>query len=307
MTSSAPTTHSSLPMASVIVPSVSGWTHLERCLQGLENQTERANSEILVANRLGDDIARRVRGQFPDTRLIECAPETSIPAMRRKAVEISRGKYIFLTEDHCIPRPDWIKRLMEVIEQGYDAAGGSIANEAGMRWAGRVAFIFEYSGFVLPLEPRDTWALPGNNIAYRRDAIERARDAIAAETWEYFWHRSMEACGMKARMEPSVTMIHDLPIGAGQFMLQRYYYSRSFAAVRASTLSLPARALHLVATPVLPLLFLCRLGRNCMAKPSMRGEFLISLPLLAFYAFVAALGEAAGYLAGPGTSLGKVR
>ncbi|MBI3736251.1 glycosyltransferase [Candidatus Sumerlaeota bacterium] len=307
MTDSIPGGQENRPLATVIIPSVTGRQSLDPCLRALEQQTEYSKIEVIVANRLGAESSDRIRAQFPQVRLIECAAETSIPAMRRTGLEAARGDFIFITEDHCVPPPEWIARLLAPLQAGYDIAGGGLVNGAGRMLSDRAAFLFEYAPFARKVATHDGWTIPGNNVAYRRSALDRFDGLIREDLWEFFLHVEMRKAGLKARCLGDAPVIHDLPMGISEFIAQRFLYSRSFAAMRTRRSSLPVRLLFALASAALPAVYLWRLAKTCLPDERLTREFIVCMPFLAIYALAAAVGEGVGYLAGAGSSAGRVR
>ncbi len=101
---------------------------------------------------------------------------------------------------------------------------------------------------------------------------------------------------------------HRTPFSFREFAVQKYLYSRSFAAMRVSGYGRAVRmAFAGFAATVLPLLLLMRLIRTVWAKKRNRSELLLALPMIAVFVCCGAAGEAIGYCAGDGGSLRAVR
>lgn len=118
-------------MVSVVVPTCRRPEHLRRCLERLLEQTlERF--EIVVSDD-GDDAATRetvesFMGSRPGVAVSYARPgvRRGPAAARNRGWRLSRGELIAFTDDDCVPARDWLKRGLEAIESGLDAAMGRI-------------------------------------------------------------------------------------------------------------------------------------------------------------------------------------
>src|ERR1700694_1510051 len=98
------------PAISVVIASVNGAAYLERCLAGLGKQQACVSSEILVADGCGSETRELVKRKYPSVRLFSFGERMSVPQLRAIGIARSRGDLVLLTEDHCIPAPDWFER-----------------------------------------------------------------------------------------------------------------------------------------------------------------------------------------------------
>ena len=101
-------------------------------------------------------------------------------------------------------------------------------------------------------------------------------------------------------------MEHDKGFELGEFLSQRYHYSRSYAGMRNPELG-RRRPLYALGTPLLIPLLYVRMARNVFSRRRARKEFVLATPLVLAYVAVWAFGEAVGYAFGGGRSLLKVR
>jgi hypothetical protein len=97
---------------------------------------------------------------------------------------------------------------------------------------------------------------------------------------------------------------HRGPFNYRYYLQQRYWFSRAFAGARR--LTVPRRAVYLLASPLLPFLLMARMFLRVRNKHCHMDKFILSLPLLVPVLIVYVAGEFMGYLAGPGDALLKV-
>src|SRR5262245_20473194 len=74
------------PELSVIVPAVNTWQDLDGCLDALGRQREAVWLEVVVANRLGEDVREALGRSYPWVRVVEVPAGTTIPTMRAAAI-----------------------------------------------------------------------------------------------------------------------------------------------------------------------------------------------------------------------------
>lgn len=295
-----------LPKISVIVPSVNGLPTLAECLAALERQVCDFDYEIIVVDRTRDETADFIRSSFPQVRLIKLQEARGIPEMRAAAMAEASGKYLAITEDHCIAPENWLAKIAEAHESGYDTVGGAVENGSARRLTDWAVFLCEYSSFMPPIAAGEAEFLTGNNTSYKRSVIEEIDETMKNNCWEYFLQAELRRRSVKFLSVPSLVVIHKKEFGFFYFLAQRFHYSRSFAAMRKTKSPALKQIVHLLYAAVLPFHQTWRIWRNVQRKKRNRREFFLSLPLLLVFMVSYALGEATGQLFGAGDSLLKV-
>jgi hypothetical protein len=295
-----------LPELSVIVPAVNGLDDLSGCLRALAREADAVRLEVLVVDRLGLDVRGRLLAEFPFVRVIEVDPGTTIPRMRASAFRQASADRIAVIEDHVIVPAGWARTMCEAVEHD-SAVGGAVENAATGSWLDWAAFLCEYSHTIPPLPDGEVEWLTGNNVVYPRALVERHWDVIDANQWENALHDAIRRGGGRLVCRPEIVVGHRKHYTFGEYLSQRYLYSRSYAGSRAAGLSAAQRLLKGIASVALPPLLLYRIVRRVIAKRRHRGHLLRSLPLLAVFVVAWSVGEAVGWCWGPADSLSRVR
>ncbi len=297
-------------VASVLVGSVGRGRTIDHLLDALKRQSENVPFEVIVADRRQDGTVERIGRNHPEVLVLRAGARTTLPELRAMALEHASGRYIFVTEDHTVPPPDWIERFVEELERAPErvaAVGGPVDNaarEGAVDWA---AFFCEYSGHVPPQPGGEVDDLPGMNVAYRREVLAEADpDALRRGFWESTLHARLIEAGHTFLRLPDVVIQHRKHFPFFYFLAQRFHYSRHFAGVRFEPAAWGRRLLYAVLTLGLPVLILSRVGRRLAGHPAYRSHLGRSLPALTCFAIAWAVGETAGYLLGPGDSLAAI-
>lgn len=291
---------------SVVVPAVNTWEDLRGALAALEAQRSDADVEILVVNRLGPAVAGSVKTEFPSARLFDVPTDTTIPEMRALAFREATGSAVAVIEDHVITPPGWARSLLDEIARGADVVGGAVDNAATTTLLDWATFLCEYSHCLPPLpEGKADW-LTGNNVAYRKSVLDRYRAVAEEGRWENRLHDAMRDDGVALICRPGIVVGHKKHYTFGEYLSQRYLYSRSYSGARVAGAPLPKRLAYGVLSLLLPPVLFYRTVKRILAKGRHQGLLVRSLPLIAVFCVSWAWGDVVGSLFGPGKSLSKV-
>jgi glycosyltransferase involved in cell wall biosynthesis len=292
---------------SVVVPSVNGTWALFPTLDALSVQDAGVAIEILVVDRLADQVREEVRKRYPSVRVIKVAAGTTIPQMRHLAIEAATGDSIAVIEDHVLVPPDWATRLLAAQRAGHPVVGGSVENAATSRLVDWAAFLCEYSHCIPPIQGGSVSWLTGNNVVYPRTLLERFKNVTASGAWENELHGAILGAGIPLHCEPAIVVGHKMHYSVWDYLSQRYLYARSYAGARVASRGMGSRMAYGAASLVLPPLLFWRTVQRVLPKRGYRMHLLKSLPLLGLFVLAWAAGEAVGYVAGPGSALAKVK
>lgn len=294
------------PEFSVIIACVNGLPFIAECLDALENRNSGIDVEVIVVDATGESTIDFIAANFPNTKLIALEKRIGIPEMRAIGMEQAKGRYLVVTEDHCIAPRNWFEEFKKVHADGYPVAGGSVQNGCTTRIVDWAAFLCEYSAFMPPIASDEVDYVAGNNVSYSRDAIEQVSQNTKSDFWEYFLQIALKERGHRFYSSPSISVVHKKEFGFLYFLSQRFHYSRSFAAMRSSRSSFSKNMVLLAYTAISPFHLTWKIILNVFRKKKHRKELALSLPILAVFMCSYALGELVGQVFGPGNSLQKV-
>ncbi len=279
-------------------------------LESLHNQQGTHSYEVILADRRNDGISRTIAERYPEVHLVACAPDTSLPDLRAIALDQAVGEFVVVTEDHCVPAPDWLEAFYTAFQEAPDgtvAVGGCVENgvhDTALDWA---TFLCEYSASLAPVPEGPAMALPGMNVAYRRSVlVELDRTLLTKGFWETTVHPEVLRRGLKLYSTNKIVIYHCKKFSFGLFARQRFLYSRYFAGLRFERGQYGWRACAFALSTVLPLVLLYRISRQVWAKGRLRGELASALPSLFVFVVIWSLGEMAGYMTGQGNALSRI-
>jgi hypothetical protein len=296
------------PLASfaVVIAWVNPYELIEPGLRLLLTGATRKPDEIVVITRHDAALRNRLQSAFPEVTIIPAPRGTTIPKLRSIGIQASSSSVVLVTEDHCVPAPDWIEHAASAISGGSQVVGGPVENVWTFRLRDWAAFLTEYAGAVRSAVPGVENGLPGNNIAYRREVAEEIARTLDADLWESFEFAALERRGVRFTFDPDMLVYHRRPFGFFYFLGQRYHFCRAFAEMRRRSLSPVARTKYAAGCVLLPGLLLLRSLRCLIDRRRLLGRFAICLPLIVMYLIAGAFGEMLGYLFGGARSLERV-
>jgi glycosyltransferase involved in cell wall biosynthesis len=303
------TQQASRPVLSVVIASVNGYRYIAQCLDSLMTQRGAERAEIIVVEASQDGTARVICAEYPGVTVIPVPERRSIPALRVIGIRKATGDIIVTTKDHCVFDLSWYDRIIEAHgTMSHAAIGGAVENGSRDRLVDWAAYICEYGKFMLPFEAGPEVDLPGPNVSYRRDLLERnCGDLLDRQAWENVLHERMAEHKLSLWLTPALVVYHTKVFGFWEFLAQRYYFGRSFAAMRVATAPVRTRLFYSTIALLLPPLFLWRYARYFMGKHRFVWEFLQASPLLVIFACAWSVGEFLGYTLGDGGASLKVK
>lgn len=122
----------SLPRVSIVIPCYNEERYIGTVLENLQSQYPIERFEIIVVDGMSEDGTRRIVENFigrPDTapvRLID-NPARNIPAALNLGIRAATGEIIVRMDAHSVPSANYVRRAVEVLEQGD-------AEVVGMPW-----------------------------------------------------------------------------------------------------------------------------------------------------------------------------
>ncbi|MBI3661678.1 MAG: hypothetical protein HY234_01310 [Acidobacteria bacterium] len=292
MTSAAPN-----PSVTVGVVALCGPRHIERCLRALEAQSEAPAFDVVVAHNAALAGVSALGERFPAARFV-CREGFQTPIdLAALAASKAAGEILLLTEDHCVPEPEWVRRLSAALEPGRAAVGGGIETDA--KTATSWAFYFvDFFRYLEPVPAGEAVSVSVCNVAYRRAELEGIR-----ECWERGFHETEVHEQLRQRFGAlwlvagaAVKMRREVRFGDA--VRERYDLGRLFAAKRAGFSGRGRRVFYLLFSPGLPVLLLGRMAGKALRRADTAGKFLQALAALVALVVAWSWGEFLGYLTG---------
>lgn len=286
------------PELSVVLILLEGAKSLVRCLSALAQQQNAPPFEVLVPcdQRFRAEVTQ-VAG-FPFMRVIAVDGLHTFAELRAIGVKQARGRIVAITEDHCVPRRDWCRQMVQAHVQPYAAIGGAVEKltpDSPLNWS---FYLADYVRYMYPAPAGPALALTDCNVSYKRAVLAEIAKVWAVEFHEPLVHHALHARGKILWYAPTIVVQQQRSLQFAAAVRDRYEFGRLFGSERAVNAPLGQRLRYLLSCPLLPLLLVGRVAREVLHKRVYRWPFGRALPLLTLLCMVWVWGEFVGYLTG---------
>lgn len=252
--------------------------------------------EFLVCS--GSDPSRL--GGVPDkanVRIVPAQSDNRIPVLWADGIRAAQAGKVALTTAHCVPRGDWLERLLAYPLDGTQVAvGGAIENAKNDSRIGRAIYLLRYVRYTGARPSGLSEDLAADNALYRKADILAHDDLLRIGFWEPSFHQRFLAEGKSLEFDNQLIVIHHNCYTAKQFIRQRYSHGIEFGAARAKAMPVAKRLMMIALSPLIPVVF----ARKIIATARKDNQFNLGLNRevgwLLFFILVWSAGETVGYI-----------
>ena len=296
---------SSVPDMSVVIVTPDRYQTIRKTVRHLRAQTAASRLEIVVVapRREGLGLLESEFDPFHSLRVVEVGSLEVLAPAKVAAVRQTRASVVAFAEDHCYPEPEWAAALMQAHQSNWAAVGPALRNanpQTMTSWAG---FLLYFGAFVEPAVAQVTEHLPWHNSSYKRDLLLRYGDDLASFlVVEGMLLDDLRAKGHQLRLEPAAKTSHVNISLPSSWIKQSFCGGRLYGAFRAQKKQWPLsrRLLYAGGAPFIPPLRAWR-ALQAIRRTGLQKELLPHIiPALIAGTVPHALGEAIGYILGPG-------
>lgn len=280
----------------VVVVVFAGGDAVTSTLAALDSQ--RDGVRVIVAYAEGSADATALSQRFPWAEWVAAPAGVGPARLRSLAVaRASRDAPVACTEDHCIPAPDWCARIVAAHREGRPAiVGGGIEKAATMSPASWAAYLLDYSRYLPPFDEGGNADHASDcNVSYPPNVLESVRDAWREEFHETVVHDALRATGVPLRLDPRIIVYEQRSVALGAYLGERVEHGRLYAANRAASASVAARARWSAQSVLLPLVLSARVIARLRARRRTQSVPVAAWPALAATTVAWSFGEFLGY------------
>jgi hypothetical protein len=270
---------------------------LGACLEALREQHE-ADVEVVGAAAGRGPLLERLEREHPDAVFLPCPAGAQLPELLGAGLARATGPIVAVTDGTTIPGSNWIRTLREAHRADRVIVGGAVMPPTGGSVVDWAAFWCDYGPFMPPMRRAPARVVPGNNVSFRRSALEHGREFATGAFWKTFWCERLRAQGFALVTEPDAVVRDAKTNRLGPLLSERFRNGRCYAAMRSRQVPAAMRVCYAAGSPILPVLLLARTARPALGKRGFRARLLAALPLIALTVGAWSAGEAVGYVVG---------
>ena len=293
------------PSLSAVVVATSNFESIARTVRHLHAQTVRDQIELIlvVPSRSAIEVEDKELEGFAVVEWIELGTISDVDQAAGPGLQKGTAPIVVAVEDHAFPDPNWAEQLIEAHKGSCAAVGTAMENAnpgGGFSWANLMLNYGKWGADDLGARVID--ALPGHNIAYKRSLLIPYENHV--DEWlgrSSTLHGDLQAAGHDLFFLPQAKLAHVNPSKPSVTMVIRFRSGRLYGATRRreGNWSLGLRLVYVLGSPLIPFMQFPPIARNAK-RCGRAGKLLACMPAMAVCLLAAAMGEAYGYLFGPG-------
>ncbi|MCC6546260.1 hypothetical protein IT570_03740 [Candidatus Sumerlaeota bacterium] len=277
---------------------------LRRCIQSLLSARGGDQLQIIAAVCPPQDPG--VISTAPNVTILNVEGRANHAMLRARAMESATGTWFFFTEPYCTFSWDFVGKLHDAATTDAGIIGGGVAVSDNTSAPGWASALFEFAPFMQPCGEAARVGVTTNNVMIRRTLLEPISRWQRDGFWKYFFMESQMNQGAIITQQPDRIVLHHPPYNFRGFLRRTFHHARVFASMRSGNKSAAARYARALCFIGVPIVMYLRLLCSARTRDSLAPRVILLAPhLLAIYA-AWALGEACGFIAGPGDSVAEV-
>ena len=110
-------------LVSIIIPTYNGAKRIGKCLTALSQQYYQGEFEIIVVDDGStDDTQEEIIKNYPQISLIQ-QKNAGPAAARNHGAQVAKGEILLMTDDDCVPMPDWISQMVQPFLDDFELVG----------------------------------------------------------------------------------------------------------------------------------------------------------------------------------------
>ncbi len=278
----------------VVIASIDSTRSLASCLAHLARACQGLRAEVIVVDASEGDAADQVKAACAPVTLLQRRAGSLAPHLWAEGFRQSTGRLVAFSTSHCLVSPGWATALIRTIDDGATGAGGPLiigTRTSPLDWA---VFYLRYAAFMPHVlgDGRTDRELAGDNVAYRRDALDRHAATFTQGFWEVDFHRRVRADGGWLAAVPAALVEYSRSFALATILRQRFAHGRDSGASRV-TAGIRSSWQVVLAAPVVPFILAARSAVHAVGGPA-PWRLAVALPWFLPLAVAWAAGEAVG-------------
>ncbi len=298
MSPTTPVTLPTDPTVTVAVVGICSAAHIRRCLEALASQEGAPAFDVVVAYDPHVPNVPDLQADFPEVRLVANEGQRNPLELASLAIGTAEGDVICLTEDHCIPRADWVRTMVAAQQPGRAVVGGRVEVRPGTSATDWAFYFVDFFRYAAPVDDGPSPTLTVCNVSYKRAELDQVR-----EVWEKYFHETAINDTLRRHFgdlwlvqESEVTMKRNVTFSDAIY--ERYAFGRLFGCTRIEFCSPGRRLYYAIFAPLLPVILMARMTGKALQSGKLFRAYLRALFPLTTMVLWWSWGEWMGYVTG---------
>lgn len=270
----------------------------ERSLKAILEQETEGPIEVLVVDTTPEH-ARIRGGEASNVVYLEYPEAPSFAHAKLFAFSRMSADRVAFVEDHAFVEPGWANGVLKGFETGAEVVLYTFHDATPESVCSRAFGLLAYGRWMSERLAGERQHGPGNNVAYRKNALLRQGDRLEDLMHvELFLHWALREQGGTVYQEATARVGHAHWDNLRGTLWDTCMCSRLFAHQRRilEKPSLLKRLFYAGTMPLLPALLFWRYCRALKGDPDLLRRYLLHSPVILFFVFCTGISEAIGYL-----------
>jgi hypothetical protein len=296
----------SRPPISIVVSTIQGWPDVADDLRTVFGSAGGVGGEVVVTD--GSSHPAPSAAEVGPGVVWLSFPGESIFQLRQRGYRAARGEIVAITEDHVRVPVDWARSMINAHAARPEAMaiGGSVENGATGNVLDWASFLVVQSAVAAPIRSGRARRLSGAvNVAYKRQAVQQMETYDGLGAMDGLHQGQLAQAGSVLLNDDRIRVLHDQSLGFRGTTAIHYNAGRTMAGFRRQHVDAGV-LLRILGAPIIPLARYLR-AAALLAPRGYGRHLLVCTPTMLWLLYAQGLGQFIGYLAGPGSSPGKVQ
>lgn len=287
----------SKPILSVVIAGSRQTGPTREILDVLQSTTENIEC-ILVTTNSSLDFSPFEKAGF---KILRKPVGTTVPCLRAAGLSQASGDIVAMTEDFCLPSPEWATNIVNAHKQSDAIAiGGPVKRRNGATADWALTFC-EYARF-LPYNHADGCReLPAVNISFKKNKLIECYGKIPEEIEEYHLLPFLLKKGERLKWDNDIYIFDVNDQQLSRSIRSFFFHGRYYGGIRVKNSGVYIKLLRAAASPVIPVLQILRTAGFAF-RSGYAPQFIQSLFVIFLLSASWALGEGVGSAFGEGNS-----
>ena len=269
-------------------------SEVESALDALERELADGDQIVLVD-------AAGTAPQRPGVTYVRASPPPSRGGLYAAGLAASTHDLVAFSDSSTEPQPGWRRAAVAALVAGAGVVGGPVMPGHDRTLRTVAGFLVEYGPHAVAPFTNASGDVAANNVAYHRAVLDPVLGP-GEPLWKNVVNGRLRARGSPPVLVPAMRVTSTKTYGWRDIVTGRAAHGRLYGAQRSASWTRARRVTAALACAGLPLVGHLRLVARTSGEQRLRTDLVRATPLVVLALLMWSVGEALGYLLGPGSA-----